>query len=96
LSFGEAFRLSGNRERDRIFTDFDNLYNLNNAKNFGVALLGAGVLANTSMDGNFQNWYGKNIRSGTADEFSKVAKFFGEGQIFIPIMATSAVTYRFF
>jgi len=95
LSFGEAFRLSGNRERDRIFADFDNLYNQNNAKNFGVALLGMGVLANTSMDGNFQNWHGKNVRSDTADEFSKVAKFFGEGQIFIPIMATSAITYRF-
>ena len=95
LLFCETFRLFGNRERDRIFTDFGNLYNQSNAKNFGVALLGAGVLANTSMDGNFQNWHDKRIRSDSSDDFSRVAKFFGEGIIFVPIVATSAGIYRF-
>ena len=95
LPLCETFRQFGNQGRERIFADFSNLYNRNNAKNFGVVLLGAGVLANTSMDGNFQNWHGKRVRSDCSDEFSRVAKFFGEGQIFIPIMATSAITYRF-
>jgi len=85
----------GNRERDRIFTDYANLYNQHNVLNFGVALLGAGVLANTKMDGNFQRWYGNQVRSGSSDELSKVAKTFGEGQYFIPAMAVSAFTYRF-
>jgi len=95
LPFCETFRLFGNKGRDRVFTDFGNLYNQNSAKNFGVVLLGTGMLANTSMDGNFQNWHGKRVRSDFSNDFSKVAKFFGEGQIFIPVMATSAITYRF-
>jgi len=91
----EAFLQFGNRERDRIFTDFSNLYNQNNVKNFGGALLGAGVLANTKMDRNFQNWYGNHVRSDWTNELSKGAKLFGEGHYFVPIMAASAFTYRF-
>ena len=90
----EVLRLVGNQGRDRIFNDFGNLYNQNNVKNFGIALLGAGVVANTKMDGNFQNWYQDRVRSDSTDDFSKIAKFAGEGQFFIPIMATSAITYR--
>ena len=85
----------GNREQSRIFTDFSNLYNQNNVKNYGLALLGACVIANTEIDHNFQNWYRNHVRSDSTNEISKVAKTFGEGQIFIPIMATSAVLYRF-
>ena len=94
-TFSEAFCQFGNRERERIFTDYSNLYNRNNVKNYGLAVLGAGVLANTKMDGNFQNWYGNHIRSDFTNDLSKGAKIFGEGQIFIPIMVTSAFSYRF-
>jgi membrane-associated phospholipid phosphatase len=92
--FSEALLQFGKRERDRIFTDYGNLYNQNNVKNYGLALLGAGVMANTKIDGEFQNWYGRHVRSNFTNEFSKVSKTFGEGQFFIPIIATSAVTYR--
>ena len=95
-AFCESLFQAGKREKDRIFADYGNLYNKNNAKNFGVVLLGAGILANTKMDGNFQNWHNKHIRSGCTDEFSKGSKFFGEGQIFIPVMAATAFSYRFF
>ena len=95
MTFCESFQRFGNRERDRIFTDYGNLYNQNSVKNFGVVLLGAGAFANTKMDGNFQNWYGNHVRSDLTDSCSKVSKVFGEGQFFIPIMAASALTYRF-
>jgi len=94
-TFSEAFLQFGNRERDRIFTDFGNLYNQNNVKNFGIALLGAGVLANTKMDRNFQNWHGNHVRSDFTNELSKGAKLFGEGAYLVPIAAASALTYRF-
>jgi hypothetical protein len=94
-TFSQAFLQAGKRERDRIFTDYANLYNGDNVKNFGVALLGGSVLANTKMDGNFQNWHGKHIQSDFSNELSKGAKFFGEGKYFVPIIATSALTYRF-
>jgi len=95
-SFSDTCFRVGNRAADRITSDFRNLYSFDSAKNFGVVLLGAGVLANTQMDQNFQNWYGKHVRSSFTDDMSIVAKQFGEGQYFIPIMATSAITYRFF
>ena len=91
----EAFRQFGNLERDRIFTDFGNLYNQHNVKNFGVALLGAGVMANTTIDSKFQHWHAKQTLSGFSNELSEFSKVFGEGQYFIPVMITSAITYRF-
>lgn len=94
-SYFGTFRQFGNQERDRIFSDFGYLYNCNNVKNFGLAVMGGAVLANTEMDRNFQNWHNKHIQSDTSDEFSKVAKVFGEGAIFIPVITTSAVAYRF-
>ena len=94
-TFFETSRQFGNQSRDRIFDDFGNLYNQEKAISFGIVLLGAGVVANTSMDSNFQNWHNKHIRSNCTDDFAKVAKFPGEGQIFIPIMAASAIAYRF-
>ena len=94
-TFSEALYRFGSRERDRIFTDYCNLYNCNNVMNFGVALLGTGVLANTKMDANFQRWYGNHIRSNFTNDFSKGAKIFGEGLYFLPTMTAAALTYRF-
>ena len=88
------FRPLCHQGRDRIFTDFSNFYNQNTVKNYGVVLLGASVIANTKMDGNFQSWYQDSVRSNRTDDFSKVAKFPGEGQYVIPVMAASALTYR--
>ena len=94
-TFSESCFQFGSQAKDRIFTDYSNLYNCKNVKNYGLALMGASVLANTKLDRNFQNWHQQHIRSDFSDECSKVAKFFGEGQYFLPIMATSAITYRF-
>ena len=94
-TFPEAFRQFGNRERDRIFSDFGNLYNRNNVQNFGVALLGTGVMANTTIDDKFQHWHAKQTLSGFSQELSEFSKVFGEGKYFIPVMVTSAITYRF-
>ena len=94
-TLSEAFLQVGNKERDRIFADYGNLYNRNNVKNFGVVLLGAGVMANTKIDANFQNWYDGHVRSGFSKELGEVSKIFGEGKYFIPIVVTSAFSCRF-
>ena len=80
--------------RERIFVDYRNMYNKPNVGNFGAALLGAAVLANTEMDHNFQNWYRKNVHSEFTDELAKVSKQFGEGWIIVPAVAACAVSYR--
>jgi hypothetical protein len=94
-SFSETILRFGNRGRDRIFIDFGNLYQKNNVKNYSLALLGAGILANTKMDRHFQTWYQNQIRCNFTKEFSEFAKIFGEGKIFIPVTVTAAVIYRF-
>ena len=52
-------------------------------------------MANTKIDGNFQDWHRKNTHSGFSQELSEFSKVFGEGKYFIPAMVTSALTYRF-
>lgn len=94
-TFSESFFQFESQARERIFTDYSNLYSRSNVKNCGLALLGAGVLANTSWDGDFQHWHNKYIRSDFTDEFSKVSKVFGNGHYFVPAMTASALTYRF-
>jgi hypothetical protein len=95
LTFSETLLRAGNKERDRIFSDFGNLYNKKNAKNYGVALLGAGILANTKLDGQFQRWHNENIRSNFSKEWSECSKIFGEGKYFIPITVSTMFIGRF-
>jgi hypothetical protein len=95
LTFSETFLRFGNRGRDRIFSDFGNLYQKSDIKNYGLSLLGAGILANTKMDRHFQNWYNDQIRCNFTKEFSEFSKIFGEGKIFIPIVVTTTILYRF-
>ncbi len=95
LPFGEAFLRTGNRERDRIFSDFAHFYEKDTLTHFGIALLGGAVLANSKMDHNFQNWYQDQVRCNFTKEFSEFSKIFGEGKIFIPVVVTTALVYRF-
>jgi len=71
------------------------LYNQNNVKNYGLALLGAGIMANTKIDSKFQAWHTKETLSGFSNELSEFSKVFGEGKFFIPAMVASSLTYRF-
>jgi membrane-associated phospholipid phosphatase len=52
-------------------------------------------MANTTIDGKFQHWHAKQTLSGFSQELSECSKIFGEGKIFIPVIVTSAITYRF-
>jgi membrane-associated phospholipid phosphatase len=52
--------------------------------------LGA-VVANTSLDQDFQDWYQNDVRSTGSDRNAAFWKTFGEGQIFIPAFAGLAV-----
>lgn len=80
---------------NRIRSDFGNMYTLENTCNFGAALLGAGILANTDGDRNFQRWYHNQTHCSTTDSFSEFSKTFGEGQYFIPATLCAGLTYRY-
>ncbi|MGL4593909.1 MAG: phosphatase PAP2 family protein [Thermoguttaceae bacterium] len=91
----DSLKMMGKSGRERVFSDYKNLYNLDNALNFGVALSGGAILANTSMDQNFRNWYQKDVRSSGTNDFAKACKIFGEGSYMLPITITSALFYRY-
>jgi len=57
----------------------------------GYALAGGSVLANTSLDGDFQRWYQRDVRTDASDDFARFCKRFGEGEIFIPSYACLAL-----
>lgn len=82
------------RSKTRIVSDFKNFYSPENLANYGVALVGCGVLANTKMDRRFQDWYADHVRCDFTDDFSEFSRVFGEGKYFIPIATVSAACYR--
>ncbi len=52
-----------------------------------------GIVANTEIDQNFQDWYQDEVWSEATDDFSKITKFFGEGYYLIPISLLSSGLY---
>ena len=64
--------------------DQKNLYRRENLLPFALVFGGSAVLANTSMDQNFANWYQRRVRTSSTDSVAGVAKVFGDGFYFIP------------
>ena len=69
-----------------ILQDHRNYYSL---ENFGRLVVGFSVgaaLANTNADQKIHSWYQRDVRSNGSDDFSRIAKNFGEGGYVIPAM----------
>jgi hypothetical protein len=75
----------------RVWQDHRNYYGGRNFWETGYALAGGSVLANTSLDGEFRDWYQRDVRSDETDDFARFCKTFGEGDIFIPSFACLAL-----
>jgi len=75
----------------RVLDDHRHYYSAQNFWEMGYALAGASVLANTSLDEDFQGWYQREVRSSGTDDFADFCKTFGEGDIFIPSFACAAL-----
>ena len=59
----------------------------------GGGFLAMGVIANSKIDENPQDWYQDEIRSKTTDDYSKTAKLLGEGKYLIPISILASGAY---
>jgi hypothetical protein len=89
-----------NRHLPAFSSDISNFNNHDSLGNLFVALGGAAVLANTSLDKDFRNWFQRNIKqpnmtNNGLNDFNAFAKEFGE----LPIIfgfALSAAGYKFF
>jgi hypothetical protein len=57
-----------------------------------LGIAGASLLANTSMDQDFRDWFWEDVRSSDTDNFASFWKPFGEGEIFVPAYVGFGIT----
>ncbi|MDR2761484.1 MAG: phosphatase PAP2 family protein [Planctomycetaceae bacterium] len=89
-----------NRTLPTISSDFRHFNTCDSLCNMFVALGGAAVLANTSLDRDFRNWFCRNISrpnssNKSVDDFNSFTKEFGEIPV-IAIFTLSAAGYKLF
>ena len=75
----------------KLWTDYDNFYSWVTMRDLLLGIGAGGILANTSLDEGFQDWYQDDVRSSGTDNFAAFSKNFGEGKFVIPAMAGLAV-----
>ena len=73
------------REMPNIRSDYGNYYSWPTAIGLGAGVGIAAVVANTDLDGEFQQWYQRHIHSPESNRVAKFWKPFGQGQYIIPI-----------
>lgn len=74
-----------------VYRDYRCFYSWDTLKKMTLGMGLAGVLANTSMDGEIQGWVQGSLRNEDTDELSESVKPFGEGAITIPLYAGVAL-----
>ncbi|MFH1655255.1 MAG: phosphatase PAP2 family protein [Candidatus Omnitrophota bacterium] len=69
---------------DDSFQDLKNFYSGENLIKLAIGLGVSGILANTSADQDFRQWYQDEIRSGETDDFEKAWEPFGDLKMTAP------------
>ncbi len=70
-----------------VRSDHGRYYSWATMRGLLLGISAGSVLANTSLDEDFQSWYQDDVRTADTDHFARFWKTFGEGQIFIPAFA---------
>ncbi len=70
-----------------VCEDYKNYYRWRTMRDLAYGLAAGSVLANTSLDEDFQDWYRADVRGSWGDDFASFTNTFGEGKIFIPAYA---------
>jgi membrane-associated phospholipid phosphatase len=71
--------------------DYRDFYSLRGLAIVGAQVGGAAVLANTSLDQDFQDWHDDNVKSNGSDDFADAVRWMGDGRIVIPVFAGAAL-----
>jgi hypothetical protein len=77
--------------RCKVWTDLENYYCWDVTADLLLGIAAASLLANTSLDQDFRDWYQDDVKSESTDDFADFCRTFGEGQIFIPAYAGLAL-----
>ena len=70
--------------------DYKKFYSGENLIKLGIAFSTGGIMANTPIDENIQDWYQIHARNSGTNELAKRFKIFGEGEYLLPITLLSA------
>ena len=79
-----AWEITLRTYKDKVWTDYGHYYSWRNLRALLLGVAGGSLLANTSLDQDFQDWYQADVRSPDTDNLADFCKTFGEGSIFIP------------
>lgn len=74
-----------NDAKQTVFSDFKNYYSLKNCGLLGVGLLAGGLMANTDMDENVQDWFQDDIVNEDTNDFSRAVKDLGRWKTMMPV-----------
>jgi len=80
-----------NETKDTIYKDYRSFYSIENLEYLAIGIGIAGVLANTSIDGEIQDWDQESLRNKDTDNFSRAVNPFGEGRITVPVYLGAAI-----
>ncbi len=67
--------------------DCQSYYTWDVAGHLLLGLAAAGVMANTSVDQDFQDWYAEDVRNSGTEDFAEAWKVLGDGAIAAPAIA---------
>ena len=73
-----------------IKRDYEHFYSADRLLSLGVAYGVGGIMANSAVDENIQDWYQDHLRNSGTDHLSKTCKMFGEGVYLIPFSLITA------
>jgi len=96
LAFQAGARAEGNgqiigRTLQAVSHDYQSFYSRKNIGDLALGIGAAGVLANTSIDGEIQGWIQGSLRNEDTDELSESIKLLGEGAVTIPFYGLAAL-----
>jgi len=80
-----------NEIKDTIYEDYRNFYSIENLEDLAIGIGIAGVLANTSIDGEIQDWDQESLRNKDTDNLSRAVKPFGDARITVPVYLGAAI-----
>lgn len=83
-TFNERFRARLGRGWCDVRCDYSRYYSYRTGRDLLMCVGAAAVMANTSIDQDFQDWVQDDVRSSGSDDFASFWKTFGEGEIFVP------------
>lgn len=84
--------VGGSREfLGELWRDYQDFYSLRGLAIVGAQVGAAAVLANTSLDEDFQDWHDDHIKSSGSDDLADAVRWLGDGRIMIPVFAGAAL-----